>query len=639
MELSVCASMDTLEPPSRSPAYDAIGNEAFAIVAARTESQPGVSPTGGAVPGSEPESPEILKTALQSTERRQTESEQTDSENDDTLKIQLTSELDAMRKLQELNMRLVESTTLDAIFVEVVHASIELQRAHFGTLHLYEPAEERLSIVALRGFDSEFAERFRIVHANDGSVCGRALQTRSPVVVSDLESDPVFGRHIDVTRRAGIRAVISRPILGRTGQPLGVVSAQYREPIEQPSERDLRMIELYIRLAGVVIERRQQEKALHDADRRKDEFLATLAHELRNPLAPIRNAVQLMRIKNDPDPTLRKVRDIIERQVGHMARLVDDLLELSRITRGRVDLQRRRIDLRDVITLAAEASRAATDAAGHTLTIDMPSEAVYVDGDATRLSQVFSNLLNNAAKYTRSGGRIDVRIERGEAEVCVRIVDTGIGIPKHMLGRIFDMFTQVDSSLERAQGGLGIGLTLVRELVQLHGGRIVAESDGIGAGSTFTVYLPHVSQASGADSAKSSADEGESAQPLSSSRKVLVADDNLDAADSLAVILSTAGHEVRTVYNGPDAVRIATEFEPDAIFLDLGMPGMNGYEAARRIRALPSGRNAFMAALTGWGQAQDRLRSSEAGFDEHLTKPIDLDALLSTLGALRKRSD
>ncbi|MFU8816747.1 MAG: ATP-binding protein, partial [Pseudomonadales bacterium] len=345
----------------------------------------------------------------------------------------------------------------------------------------------------------------------------------------------------------------------------------------------------------------------------------------RNPLAPIRSAVDYIKLTGAAEPGLRRAQEIVERQILLLTRLVDDLLDLSRLNRGRVELRRKPVDLRTVLDDAVEGSRPLIDGASQVLTVEVPEQPLSVYGDLARLSQVFSNLLNNAAKYTPPGGHIKLWASSGAAEVVVRIEDDGVGFAPEAVERIFEMFVQGVGSPEQPQSGLGIGLTLARQLVELHGGRVEAASPGPGRGSTFSVYLPALQpEATAADS-----DEQTAAAPLASSgaRRVLVCDDNEDAAMVLAMLLRTLGHIVHTAHDGLAAVEQTAEFHPEVIILDIGMPRLDGYEAARRIRALPGGADMRLIALTGWGQHKDKLRAREAGFDEHLTKPVDAEVL------------
>ncbi|HEX7183940.1 MAG TPA: ATP-binding protein [Thermoanaerobaculia bacterium] len=392
------------------------------------------------------------------------------------------------------------------------------------------------------------------------------------------------------------------------------------------------------RMIGTVLDitdRKQAEESLREADRRKDEFLATLAHELRNPLAPIRNAAQILQLKGPPDPTLQWARDIIERQAQQLSRLVDDLLDVSRVNRGKVELRKERVELSAIVERALETSRPVLEDAGHRLTVTFPEEPLWLIADTTRMAQALSNLLNNAAKYTEAGGHIRLSSGRDGDRAVVEVRDDGIGIPSEMLSRIFEMFAQVDTSLERAQGGLGIGLTIARSLVEMHGGAIEAASDGSGKGSVFRIRLPLAPERDAADEVQ--AQEGER-MPRASLR-ILVVDDNEDSAESLAMWLRLQGNHVRTAHDGPQALDVAQEHRPELIFLDIGMPGMNGYEVARRLRGQPETRDAMLVAMTGWGQEEDRRQSKEAGFDQHLVKPLEPKALASLLDCLAPRRE
>jgi PAS domain S-box-containing protein len=373
---------------------------------------------------------------------------------------------------------------------------------------------------------------------------------------------------------------------------------------------------------------RDSEESLKEADRRKDEFLAILAHELRNPLAPIRNAVQIVLLaENDPEAT-RAAAAIMDRQVGQMVRLVDDLLDVSRITRGKIDLRRERVELASVINQAVETCSPAIERARHALTVTLPPQAVYLHADPIRLTQVFGNLLNNACKFTAPGGRIALAARQQGSDIVVTIRDEGIGIAPAMLPRIFEMFTQADQSIDRSQGGLGIGLTLVQWLTEMHGGSVQASSDGLGRGAEFTVRLPVIVDSVALPSV----------QPASESaavtRRVLIVDDNRDSADSMSMLLQIAGNETHTAYDGLEALDAAEKLRPDVILLDIGLPNLSGYEVARRIRQQDWAKSAVLVALTGWGQDEDRRKSMDAGFDAHMVKPIESDALAKLLSGL-----
>ncbi|MDP3911359.1 MAG: PAS domain S-box protein [Gemmatimonadales bacterium] len=373
---------------------------------------------------------------------------------------------------------------------------------------------------------------------------------------------------------------------------------------------------------------KEAERALIDADRRKDEFLALLAHELRNPLGPIRHAVNIIRSQPATAAELEWAVNIIDRQTAHMTRLVDDLLDVSRITRGRIELRRERVDVGAVLRNAVEANRAMIEKSGHHLTMDLPlAEPLYVDGDAARLTQVFANLIDNAAKYTDPGGRITVGARRDGPTVTIGVTDSGIGIPAEEMPRVFEMFTQASQPLERSKGGLGVGLALVERLVRLHGGTVTARSEGPGKGSEFIVQLPNAGQRSPVAPERAVVER----PALDHRCRILVVDDNHDAADSLAMLLRLSGHDVRTAHDGPEAVAALSAFQPDVALLDLGMPGMTGYELAGAIRRQPNGRDIVLVAVTGWGQEDYRHKSKEAGFDHHLTKPVEFDVLQAVL--------
>jgi signal transduction histidine kinase len=389
---------------------------------------------------------------------------------------------------------------------------------------------------------------------------------------------------------------------------------------------------------GVANELRMAEEGLARADRHKDEFLAVLAHELRNPLAPLRNGIEIVRQMSGPDRALTRTVEMMTRQMNHLVRLVDDLLDVSRITHGAFELRRQRVTLQDVVERGVESCRPFIDALGHQLVVNMTDERIVVDGDPNRLVQVMSNLLSNSAKYTDRGGHIEVNLKREHGDAVVAITDSGIGIAPDSLEQIFEMFAPMQPDRRRSEGGLGIGLALARNLVQMHGGKLTAHSHGPGTGSTFIMSLPEAQEAArgspaGSDG-KSYAAELASADSSGPPKlKVLIADDNADAAATLALLLQIEGHQVQTASDGPRAVEMAELFHPDIVFMDLGMPGFDGAEAARQIRTHAWGRRIRIVALTGWGHAAQRRRTAAAGFDLHLVKPVDPGALSAILMA------
>jgi PAS domain S-box-containing protein len=377
----------------------------------------------------------------------------------------------------------------------------------------------------------------------------------------------------------------------------------------------------------------EKSKTLSEMDRRKDEFLATLAHELRNPLAPLRNGLQLLKLAKDDAGLVERTRHMMDLQLGQMVRLIDDLLDVGRITNDRIALTREKTSLDKIIRQAVETSGPLIHAQQHELTIDLPQREIGLDADVVRLTQVFANLLNNAAKYTPRSGSISITAEDHGDSVTVRVSDNGIGIPRELLPQVFEMFMQADKSLERAQGGLGIGLSLVKRLVEMHDGTVEAHSKGTGHGSVFVVRLPTANAAA----VQEPPPVAEVHAAPSTGHRILVVDDNEDAATSLALLLRLMGHETRTANNGLDAIELADQFQPDVALLDIGMPKLNGYETARRMRQKTWGREMLLVALTGWGQEADRRRSSDAGFDSHLVKPVDVAEIERLLAASHSR--
>ena len=439
--------------------------------------------------------------------------------------------------------------------------------------------------------------------------------------------------HLEIVRRLGLKSYLCVP-LDLHGRTLGVLTFATAESGRIYGENDLAAAEDLAHRAAIAIENANLLSALKEGDRRKDEFLAMLAHELRNPLAPIRSSVQIFREVDPPAPELKWATDVIDRQVRQMTRLVDDLLDVSRITRGKIELRKESVDLATIINGVVDASRPLIEQMGHKLTVTMPGRPIRLEADTTRLSQVLLNLLNNAAKYTDNPARIWVTCEDENGEVVISVKDSGIGIPPEMLPHIFDLFIQVDRSLDRAEGGLGIGLTLVRRLVELHGGSVEAHSEGIGKGSEFIVRLPKTAQVPEGKSRESAnVDSGSGQTPK---RRILVVDDNQDAADSLVMLLRMLGNDVCTARDGLEAVNTAATFNPEVVLLDIGLPKLDGYEAARQIRTQPAGTDMVLIALTGWGQEEDRLRSKEAGFDHHLTKPVDFESLQDLLSNTKR---
>ncbi|WP_246522881.1 PAS domain S-box protein [Gemmata palustris] len=483
---------------------------------------------------------------------------------------------------------------------------------------------ERLAVTASEPEDVSAARN--AAFRPDGDVAGvvpHVLRTGEPEVVPDLaEIDPATApqgpERVAKLRELGVRSYLCVPLVSR-GRAIGGMTFLSSSPRRRFGPEELRVAQNLAERVTVAIENARLYRTLQEQDRRKDEFLATLAHELRNPLAPVRNGVQILRLGGATGEAAGRALTMMDRQLGHMAHLVDDLMDVARVSSGKVVLRKEPVPLRAVVDAAVETSRQAVEAGGHELALRMPAEPLPLNVDRTRLVQALANLLNNAAKYTLPGGRIVLSAQRDGGDAVVRVADTGVGIPADMLPKVFEMFAQVGTSLERSQGGLGIGLTLVKRLVEMHGGSVRAESPGPGRGSTFTVRLPLAPAPAPAPAVAQAAGTGAAGRPLG----ILVVDDNRDAADSMAMLLEMRGHQVRTAHDGPDALKVLATFRPQLILLDLGLPGMSGYEVARRIRESAELQGVTLAALTGWGQEEDRRRTREAGFDHHLTKPAD----------------
>ena len=431
-----------------------------------------------------------------------------------------------------------------------------------------------------------------------------------------------------------IRALEQGVIVGLANHTLLLSKDGTEKPIDDsaaPIRGDVGAIRGAVLVFRDIKDRKQAEDALKEADRRKDEFLATLAHELRNPLAPIRNSLEVMKRSNGNLDVIEQSRFTMERQLGQMVRLVDDLIDVSRISRNKLELRKEKTELASIIDHAIEACRPLAESAGHELIVSIPPEPIYLNADSARLAQAFGNLLTNSCKFTKPGGRIEVAVERIDQNAIIKFLDNGIGIPAEMLPKVFEMFTQVDQSLERSQGGLGIGLTLVKRLVEMHDGDVTAHSDGAGRGCEFVVRVPILDEASNFQAPSELLSDKAPAVP----RRILVVDDNRDSALSLAMLLKLTGNDVQTAHDGEEAVQKAESYQPDLILLDIGLPKLNGYDACGLIRQQPWGKDITIVALTGWGQEEDRRKSKAAGFDSHLVKPVDHAALIQILAVTK----
>jgi PAS domain S-box-containing protein len=541
----------------------------------------------------------------------------------------LARELSDLKRLNALSCRLATTLDLKLILQETLRTAMAIEGADSGLLLLWDAKQGSLRVEATHGFDEAFIESLGGVAPKAGAWRESFDQGRR-VVMEDLEHESTFARY---ARRGGFRAVHCTPLIARSTKVIGVLATHFRHRY-RPADRQTHLVDLCARQAVDFIENARVHARLKAADRRKDEFLATLSHELRNPIGPLRHAVEILRASKLLSAEARRALDVIDRQSQQMTRLVDDLMDSARVTSNKLELRREPVELADILRMAVETSQTAIDADAHELFVDVSEQAIYVDGDAARLAQVVSNLLNNAAKYMQAGGRIWLSGEQQDGQAVIRVRDAGIGIDAEVLPGIFEMFAQADDSLDRSQGGLGIGLSVAKQVVEMHGGTISAHSDGLGKGSEFVVRLPAIGEPD--------ADLVPTLQykpaVVASSLRVLVVDDNQDATDMLALLLERVGYEVLTSEDAAHALELVEVHRPDVVLMDIGMPGMDGYEAAKIIRGSPWGKNLVLIATTGWALETDTRRSKDAGFDHHFVKPIDSTALIQLLASL-KRTD
>lgn len=573
---------------------------------------------------------EALERALAKVEAQRRELEAALHARDETQR-QLEAELEDARLLHDVSGMLVDDDTVGSLYQKIVDAATLVMRSDFGTMQRIADDTGDLELIAHRGLDEAALRYWERVYPGRATTCGKALQSCTRVVVPDFETCSFIVGSDDLIafRRAGVRSAQSTPLITRDGRMVGMITTHWTRE-HAPGERELRLLDIMARQAADLIERNQSAQALRlqaeqliEADRYKDEFLATLAHELRNPLAPIRTGLSVLAI-GKPEQVPR-VLSMMERQLGHMVRLVDDLLDVSRVSRGMVTLKRSRIALGTVLDTAVETSRPLINAARHRFSVTVPGDEVWLDADPTRVAQIVSNLLNNAARYTPAGGEIRLVAETAGADVAIHVVDTGIGIPETMQHKIFDLFTQVDRSNERSHGGLGVGLALAKRLAEMHQGSLAVRSPGPDGSSVFTLRLPRAAVA-----APVVAESG-ATRPDGAALRVMVVDDNVDAAETLAMLLEQLGHTVSVVLESPRAVAVALAFRPDVVFLDLGMPQLDGFGLARALRAEPALRHVRLAAISGWGTHEDRSRTEAAGIHRHLTKPVLIGDVVAVL--------
>jgi signal transduction histidine kinase len=551
-------------------------------------------------------------------------------------KAELTTQVEDLTRLHRFGTEVVGQADRDLLFRTLLEATVALQGASRGFIALVDSSGAYLVGTVSVGHPSGLFDLLGRAPIGEGhGACGTAAARRQRVVIEDTEIDPLFTGLKPIARAAGFRAVWSTPLYTRDGVLLGVLSTQFERP-HRPTEREVKLVEIYARLAADATEaadllaraeraRGAAEAALGELklrDRRKDEFLAMLGHELRNPLAPIRSVIDLVKRRGELRP---RELEILDRQTATLTRIVDDLLDVARITHGKIELRREPLEVQAAVRRAVDSVRAAVDQRGHHLEVHLPGSPLFVDADPVRLEQVVVNLIGNAAKYTPPGGHLGVRAELRAERVRVSVQDDGVGIAASRLGSVFDLFEQGEQALDRSAGGLGIGLTVVRRLVELHGGSVRVDSPGEGKGSTFSFELPvSARQAQGVAPKAPAAASGRR-------QRALVVDDNPDAATGLAELVESFGYEVEVAGDGPTALDAAGRFNPDVVLLDIGLPGMDGYAVARTL--CQRGFATKLVAVTGYGQDSDRERARGAGFSHHLVKPVPMEALVEVLEA------
>ena len=554
----------------------------------------------------------------------------------------VAADLRDTRLLQDLGARWVAEGDVKVLFEEILAAAIKITGADGGTIQLLDESTQELLFAATYGLPVELTSQFERVNAASHSPCGLALASGKRTFVDfDVPASEDPGGELRAHFEYGLLSAQSTPLVSRSGRRVGMFSTHWRKRYRL-SEREQRFLDLLGRQAADLIERTQAEQALRaserqlrEADRRKDEFIAMLAHELRNPLVPIRTGIELLKSVVEQPALVETIQPMMERQVSHMVRLIDDLLDVSRITSGKIELQRQPVTLASIVGSAVEANRGALNAANLELSLDLPDPHLVLDVDPTRFTQVLANLLQNATKFTSPGGRVAIAaaIERPAdataAELLLTVSDSGVGIAADMLPRVFDLFAQAGVRGQGRNTGLGIGLALARRLVEMHGGSIEARSDGVGCGSQFVIRLllpqtPRPGAGAGVDPLRNVPD-----------LRVVVIDDNRDAANVMAMLIETFGGVARAAYDGESGIAAVRAFRPTVVLLDIGMPGMDGYEVCRRLRQY-LGASVGVVALTGWGHEKDKLSASQAGFDAHLTKPADPARLAEVIGTLSR---
>jgi signal transduction histidine kinase/ActR/RegA family two-component response regulator len=565
---------------------------------------------------------------------------------------ELEAQIEDLRRLHETSVRLTSQLDVEFVLREVLHAAMAVQATGLGLLSLRDPEQPGLRLGVHAGLDEEFLRSVAAVPAGGGA-CGTAYAERRRVVVEDTEADPIYAPYREAARKAGFRACHSTPLISRRGDMIGVLSVLFVEP-HRPSDRETRLMDLYARIAADSIENARLHQRLQQEleDRRqsltrehtaraeaetanpmKDEFLATVSHELRTPLNAILGWSHILRSGKPDEATVARGVEVIERNAQTQAQLIEDILDASRVITGSLRLNRGPVDLATVINAAADSVRLGAEAKGIQLAVILDPAARHITGDARRLQQVVWNLLANAIKFTASGGRVEVRLQRAGGQAQITVTDTGEGVAAEFLPFIFDRFRQADATITRRHGGLGLGLAIVRNLVELHEGSVQAESAGEGYGASFIVRLPLAEKVAGARTGPTTADGN---RPALQGAQILVVDDDQDALDMLTVVLTEAGAAVRTAASATEALAMLRWIRPDVLVSDLAMPDEDGYSLIRNLRAIEreSGRETPAVALTAYVRVQDRARAEAAGFNVFVEKPVDPEELIAVLAGI-----
>lgn len=539
----------------------------------------------------------------------------------------LEIELAAMQRLQEISIQMIHEDNVQTLYEEILDAAVDIMRSDMASMQIVDEGEKALRLQTWRGFEPVFASLFELIGPSSTTSCSLAMANGHRVVVPDVETcDFIAGTEaLENLRKMGIRAVQSTPLVSRGGPVMGVMSTHWRYP-HQPSEHDLHLLDVLARQAADLIERSQAEESLRQADRRKDEFLAMLGHELRNPMGIISTSAQILRRLAVSASRVEELHDfdIIERQVIHTSRMLDDLLDISRIASGKIELKKQCWDFRKIVWQTVEDHREKFGESGIRLELHLPDQPVSIVGDRTRLAQVLGNLLHNACKFTDNGGAVNVKLQAEKQETAaLSVADTGMGVEPEALGWIFEPFRQAGRTLDHSRAGLGLGLALVKGIVELHGGEVVASSDGVGRGSSFTIRLPieHVEPAPDVSRVEH--------EVRNSPSRILIIEDNPLAIRLTRRLLEMSGYVVETASSGRDGVELARKIRPDCVLCDIGLPGLDGYAVATALRQDVGLTEACLIAVSGY--PEDERRAREAGFNAYIMKPIDLNELRKSL--------